>query len=404
MKIMALEEHFTGILKIELTGNQLQRFLNICYHRGIDMNDLVFGPKTVCFYMAANHLNLLQELGLRYHTKVTVKTKRGLPFLLQNALYRRGFLLGMVICYAFLIYMSGCIWEIKFDGNRYHTDDSMKTYLTDVGIRYGYRMNHIDAEELELMIRKQYEDVAWCSVQKDGCRLTITITESQLNLENQNETLSPNEGIAIVADRDAVISHLVTQEGEAMVKIGQSVKEGEVLINGYITYTDDFNYVTGYKGVFAKADIKAIWEIPFEMSVSLTQNTSETCLTEYKEFPLYDVISKISTDGQKEYFIQLNLGNQDLVMPYTYMSDGMLNQSMLLSVLLSMPENSVLLIDEIEDALHPLTILDFIKVAQSKNIQLIFSSHNTYLLQKLRPDQIIFANWKNANKTLTFAC
>ncbi len=283
MKIMALEEHFTGILKIELTGNQLQRFINICYHRGIDMNDLVFGPKTVCFYMAANHLNLLQELGLRYHTKVTVKTKRGLPFLLQNALYRRGFVLGMVICYAFLIYMSGCVWEIKFDGNRYHTDDSMKTYLTDVGIRYGYRMNHIDAEELELMIRKQYEDVAWCSVQKDGCRLTITITESQLNLENQNETLSPNEGIAIVADRDAVISHLVTQEGEAMVKIGQSVKEGEVLINGYITYTDDFNYVTGYKGVFAKADIKAIWEIPFEMSVSLTQNTSETCLTEYKE-------------------------------------------------------------------------------------------------------------------------
>lgn len=122
-------------------------------------------------------------------------------------------------------------------------------------------------------------------------------------------------------------------------------------------------------------------------------------LTEYKEFPLYDVISKISTDGQKEYFIQLNLGNQDLVMPYTYMSDGMLNQSMLLSVLLSMPENSVLLIDEIEDALHPLTILDFIKVAQSKNIQLIFSSHNTYLLQKLRPDQIIFANWKNGYST-----
>ena len=82
-------------------------------------------------------------------------------------------------------------------------------------------------------------------------------------------------------------------------------------------------------------------------------------------------------------------------MPYEFISSGMQNQSVMLSMLLSLPENSVLFIDEIEDALHPLTILDFLKVAQEKHIQLIFSSHNTFILQKLRPDQIFFANWKN---------
>ena len=59
----------------------------------------------------------------------------------------------------------------------------------------------------------------------------------------------------------------------------------------------------------------------------------------------------------------------------------------------------MLFIDEIEDALHPLTVLDFIKAAQKKNIQLIFSSHNTFILQHLRPDQIFFANWKNGYST-----
>ena len=122
-------------------------------------------------------------------------------------------------------------------------------------------------------------------------------------------------------------------------------------------------------------------------------------LTEYKEFPLYNVISQITKEGKKEYFVQLDIGNDILLMPYVYMSDGMVNQSMLLSVLLSMPENAVLFIDEIEDTLHPTTIIDFIRVAQQKKIQLIFSSHNTYLLQKLRPDQIIFANWKGGYST-----
>ena len=52
-------------------------------------------------------------------------------------------------------------------------------------------------------------------------------------------------------------------------------------------------------------------------------------------------------------------------------------------------------IDEIEQALHPSTIMSFIEVARSRRIQLIFSSHNTHILQKLRPDQIFFANWKD---------
>lgn len=127
--------------------------------------------------------------------------------------------------------------------------------------------------------------------------------------------------------------------------------------------------------------------------------TVKDILSKYQEFPLYDFVSKVTNEGKKEYYIQLDIGDRYLSMPYRLMSSGMLNQSVLLTVILSLPQNGVLFIDEIEDALHPLTVLDFIKVAQEKNIQLIFSSHNTYLLQKLRPDQIFFANWKNGYST-----
>ena len=73
----------------------------------------------------------------------------------------------------------------------------------------------------------------------------------------------------------------------------------------------------------------------------------------------------------------------------------MKNQSFLLSVLLSLPEGGIMAIDEIEAGLHPLTIMDFIRVANQKKIQLIFSSHNTSVLSKLRPDNIVFAHWEN---------
>ena len=122
-------------------------------------------------------------------------------------------------------------------------------------------------------------------------------------------------------------------------------------------------------------------------------------LSRYHEFPSYNFVSNLTDDGNKEYRIELQVNNNPKSIPYQFMSSGMHNQSVLLSTLLSLSPNSVFFVDEIDDALHPITILDFIKVAQERNIQLIFSSHNTYLLQKLRPDQIIFANWKEGFST-----
>lgn len=121
----------------------------------------------------------------------------------------------------------------------------------------------------------------------------------------------------------------------------------------------------------------------------------KSILNKYKEFPLYDVFSNTSELGEKDYLASIKLDKGELILPYGYISSGMSNQNVILAALLSLPKNGVLIIDEIEDALHPLTILDFLKVVKEKNIQLIFSSHNTFILQKLRPDQIYFANWKN---------
>ena len=73
----------------------------------------------------------------------------------------------------------------------------------------------------------------------------------------------------------------------------------------------------------------------------------------------------------------------------------MFKNSLLLSTVLSMPKNGVLIVDELENALHPVAILDFLNIIKEKNIQLIFSSHNTFILQHLRPDQIFFAYWKH---------
>lgn len=118
-------------------------------------------------------------------------------------------------------------------------------------------------------------------------------------------------------------------------------------------------------------------------------------LEQYGSFPVYDVFSKQTETGRKNYYVTIEKDQGSFSIPYDLISSGMRNQSFLLSALLDMPDNGVLIVDELEDALHPLTIINFLKYALKRNIQLIFTSHNTNILTYLRPDNIVFANWKN---------
>ena len=122
-------------------------------------------------------------------------------------------------------------------------------------------------------------------------------------------------------------------------------------------------------------------------------------MKKYSEFPLYEVKSQIDQiSGQKRYYYHYDF-NPDINLPLEYLSSGMHKNSLLLTLLLSLPKNGVLIIDELEHALHPSAILDFLKIVKEKNIQLIFSSHNTFILQQLRPAQVFFAYWKDGEST-----
>ena len=178
-------------------------------------------------------------------------------------------------------------------------------------------------------------------------------------------------------------------------KLAADNQEDEYISSAFC-FLSGMGYIDAVKGatIFKDTVERDYRDVLVEKSAAVRE-----ILSQYQDFPIYNFMSKRNEDGKKVYRIELKTDDGSISLPCELMSSGMLSQSVLLSTLLSLSENSVMFIDEIEDGLHPITILDFIKVAQKRNVQLIFSSHNTHLLQKLRPDQIIFANWKNGYST-----
>lgn len=166
------------------------------------------------------------------------------------------------------------------------------------------------------------------------------------------------------------------------------IKLQDINLGGYVTCS-----------LFNNKDI-------FDLLVEKSKEIKDL-LEEYKDFPIYEIKKNNniqpneSTKRLQEYRVEL-LDNDGfkVVLPFNMISNGMRNNSILLSLVLSMPKNSVIFIDELEYALHPSALETFIKIVQRKQIQLVFSSHNTNILQYLRPDQIYFAKWNKGYSKL----
>ena len=109
--------------------------------------------------------------------------------------------------------------------------------------------NKINKEEIINKIRYQREDIAWIGIEIDGTNAIVKIVEA----DSKPEIIDENDYCNVVASKDAVISKISAQNGTLMVKEGDQVKKGDILIAGWMEgkYTGK-NYVNANGSVKAK--------------------------------------------------------------------------------------------------------------------------------------------------------
>ena len=173
--MIALIRYCRGYVRISVRGYAPERFMNLCANRAIVLWELNGhdGFYTMC--ISLSDFFKIRDIVHKTKTRVAVLEKRGLPFFLQDVRHRKMFLLGVFLCSAFLILMSQFIWAMEFDGNQMITEEELKRYLEDEGIRYGTPRHFFSAETLEKGLRETFEEITWASVSLQGTKLVVKI-------------------------------------------------------------------------------------------------------------------------------------------------------------------------------------------------------------------------------------
>ncbi len=226
--MLFLYRFFCGILEVEFFGVYPEKVLNLCAKNRISIWSARFVKQKICCKITARDFLRLRKILRKSGIRVHIKRKIGYPFFIRKYNKRFGIFAGLIIFISFLQLMSGHIWIIEVTGNKAVSTERILSSCRQLGITEGVRRASIssksDAQELLL----KTDGLAWGSLNIEGCKLTVNVTEIT------EKTQGTNEATNLVASNDGVITHIDVKSGNCVVKVGDFVSKGDVLVSGII--------------------------------------------------------------------------------------------------------------------------------------------------------------------------
>lgn len=256
--IIRLLNYIFGYIVAEVYGEKKERFINLIRKRQISIWKITDVEDGYRFNMYAKDFKLLKDILRKTGMRIRIKERYGLPFLLFKYRKRKAFALGILTAFVICYGMSLFVWDISVEGNYSYTKYEILNFLKENNIYHGMKKDSVDCEAIEKKIRNNYFDITWVSVELKGTRLIVHMRENFDDAGLKEDVLSEYEdgkGYMLVSNKDATIESIITRTGKPLVKQGQQVSAGDVLIDGKFDIQGDYEEYIRTEYVVADGDV-----------------------------------------------------------------------------------------------------------------------------------------------------
>ena len=238
-----------GYLNIELEGYYIERFINTCISKNIFLWGIKRTKSTILFAnIGAGDFKQAAKIAKKHGCRIKIKSKSGLPFIIKKYKKRKIFFILLFLVIIGIYTLSKFVWNIEITGNTKVDSNEILSALEEDGLKVGVLKSKVNTDEIINKIRYQREDIAWIGIELDGTNAIVKIVEA----DSKPEIIDENDYCNIIATKDAVIEKISAQNGTLMVKEGDTVKKGDVLIGGWME-----GKYTGKNYVNANGEVKA---------------------------------------------------------------------------------------------------------------------------------------------------
>jgi similar to stage IV sporulation protein len=261
---------FSGSVKAVISGKGTERFINECVRQGIVVWDVKKpGTHALSFSMYLKDIKKIRRVVRKNDCKLRFIGRKGLPFLVQKAIYNSGFLIGAFLFLIIVTLLSNMVWGIKVEGAKPETEHLIIKELKKLGVEKGKLQFFIeDNESLQRHLEEAINDITWIGVELNGTTYHFEVVEK--NQPDPPEQYSPRN---LVANKTAIIKKLIVEEGKPVKAVNDLVKKGDILVSGKIGKEGEEVYVPARGKIYGETWYKSAVEV--EITTKLNVMTGE---------------------------------------------------------------------------------------------------------------------------------
>ena len=309
MFIKIIFNYIIGYLRISIEGYYIERFINICKNNKIGIWNLKRDKEiNLKFNVGIRDFKEICKITKKTRCKVKIERKKGLPFLLHRYKKRKIFVLLLIIIVALIMLSSNFVWNVEITEESNNVLENIEQDLKEAGLETGKLKSKINTKEIINKIRLEREDIAWMGIELKGTNAIVKVVKA----DKKPEIIDEEEYRNIVSDKEGIITKINAQSGTANVKVGDTIKQGDVLINGWME-----GKYTGIRYVHAKGEIEAkVWHTKHKKILYNTTERRETGNVEekyqikfnnfkinlYKTLSKFEIYDTIETENKFKIF------------------------------------------------------------------------------------------------------
>lgn len=172
---------------------------------------------------------IILNLSKKNNIKINLIKKIGLPFFYEKNKNRNGILVGMIILFLSIKISSLYIWKVNVVGDENLNHQEILNIANQNGVFIGAKKNKLDAKIINQNIMSKISDISWISLNIEGSVANILVKGREKE-PKFDDNLPQN----IKADCNAKIIRMETFSGTPMVKIGDAVLKGQILVSSLV--------------------------------------------------------------------------------------------------------------------------------------------------------------------------
>lgn len=275
-------------------SNELNRFIKKCIDNNINLYNISYKKnKMVVLINVKDYLKIKR---LNYYSKIRVVKYDGMLNIKKIIKDNMFYISVIFLSFIWMNLLTNYIVDIEI----IHSNSGIRRLLKEELDKNNVKRFSLaySFEELDNITKKILADnknnLEWVSIKKDGMKYIVRAEERIIKSEVVSD--KPRD---IVASKDAYITKVISSKGNVLVRQGEYVKKGTVLISGKITLYEDVKGVTSASGsVYGN-----VW---YECTVETPKEISSERLTGRKRYNL-NVGNKILLRNKYQNFRQKNI-------------------------------------------------------------------------------------------------